>query len=186
MSRLTEAEADRKIAEVRRTHASVDLLYTDLTTDELLAAKFLDASVPLDQGDAQRRSTSVLEAAEISARESKEEVLLHIQRGLESLAERNFLVVIERDDDNLITRVVTCGGRIISYMKTVGGPPAHLRDLVPNTTVAERIAWINKAKTAGLFATAVPSTDNAKVRLTPGPEALAQLPAVARIAAGYQ
>ncbi len=64
--------------------------------------------------------------------------------------------------------------------------PAHLRDLVPNTTVAERIAWINKAKTAGLFATAVPSTDNAKVRLTPGPEALAQLPAVARIAAGYQ
>ena len=64
--------------------------------------------------------------------------------------------------------------------------PENLRDLVPNTTVSERIAWINKAKSAGLFAAAVPATDNAKVRLTPGPDALAKLPAAARIAAGYQ
>ena len=66
--------------------------------------------------------------------------------------------------------------------------PEKFRALIPTALpVADRVKWLQDAKKSGLFGpAAVPATDNAKVRLTPGPDALAQMPAVARISAGYQ
>ena len=66
--------------------------------------------------------------------------------------------------------------------------PAHLRDLVPsNTGTAERIAWINRAKSAGLFAAAVqvPTTDSGRPAVTPRDIDFTKLPPTARMSAGY-
>ena len=64
--------------------------------------------------------------------------------------------------------------------------PDHLRPLIPNSNIAERLDWISRAKAAGLFASNVPTTDSGRVPMTPRSVDVFALPATARLAAGYR
>jgi hypothetical protein len=64
--------------------------------------------------------------------------------------------------------------------------PDRFRALIPEGDAAAQLAWFAKAKKSGAFEAAnVPETDKGKPTITPKGADLSQLPATARIAAGY-
>lgn len=75
-------------------------------------------------------------------------------------------------------------GRVLAGM--VAELPEAARALVPNLPTVEKMAWIQAAKASGVFAAkAVPETDSSKPTVTPSERDFSNMPAHARIAAGY-
>lgn len=64
--------------------------------------------------------------------------------------------------------------------------PEKFKALIPEGDPTAQLAWFAKAKKSGVFEVAsVPETDTGKPTITPKGADFSQLPATARIAAGY-
>ncbi|MGB0748178.1 MAG: hypothetical protein ACPGO3_05490 [Magnetospiraceae bacterium] len=68
--------------------------------------------------------------------------------------------------------------------------PEKWRGLIPDGTLAQKAAWVQQARATGIFdekpAAPVPATDDGKPKTTPKDQDLSDLPASARMAAGYK
>jgi hypothetical protein len=71
--------------------------------------------------------------------------------------------------------------------ETVADIPEQFRELVPaGLGSAEKLAWIRKARSTGIFTTKVPATDTGRPTTTSQTVDLDALPTLAKIAAGYR